>query len=101
MARVVGKSALWKSLIPREQVYCHRFKCFCCIHRRFVIHVASFHTLVSLLLFFTNFKHPKVAPRPGSPKEAWSQDWWCFRPFMAFLYFYRDLTVSNIRSLFR
>lgn len=55
MARVVGKSALWKSLFPREQVYCHRFKCFCCIHRRFVIHVASFHTLVSLLLFFTNF----------------------------------------------
>jgi len=44
MARVVGVSAPWKSLIPQEQVYCHRFKCFCCIHRRFVIHVASFHT---------------------------------------------------------
>jgi len=41
MARVVGVSAPWKSLIPQEQVCCHRFKCFCCIHDCFTITVRA------------------------------------------------------------
>ena len=60
MARVVGVSAPWKSLIPQEQVYCHRFKYFCCIHRRFVIHVAWFHTFrCRCYCLSQNFKQSK------------------------------------------
>ena len=66
MARVVGVSAPWKSLIPQEQVYCHRFKCFCCIHRRFVIHVASFHTFRCRCCCFSQILRKVKTPESGS-----------------------------------